>query len=458
MASRYPPGQDNYHRSSYTHSKQHYTPSPNPITTYNSSNKHTSHSSIRSPPPPAAERYLTSMTFSNSFISPERDSPPRSRGYHDSSPRYQQNFESYKGKKKSPRGRQATPPRSEIRPEPRLPYRSENSGYRTYNTEQSRSRSSYQEDKSFPPHRSDQRSGSNSYSSRISASSQRTPSIPNPGYKGTFNSYRNTPNKSHKTSKRDPEPTTPEKPLTKKGEPKAETTSKEQCSICLNDVRDKVSLKCEHSFCYECLVKWCATKETCPLCRSKITQLNEMNRSLPNQRMIAKFICSCGNDWKSTCAYNGIKQGCRMCKREVAASEQRPLKRIPNQINSFLGLFPQFREKESSHKKHLCGMCKLLGKDCSRQDTLGDDDDLLDIVGLENIMALFNLSESTMDQVIGEGDWSNPFLDPEDMLMEELGLDYDLYDPLYDEYDGDYDVYSLDDIDQIDWDPDWDNV
>lgn len=101
-------------------------------------------------------------------------------------------------------------------------------------------------------------------------------------------------------------------------------------------------------------------------------------------------------------------------------------------------------------------MCKLLGRDCSRQDTLGDDDDLLDIVGLENLMALFNLSESTVDQMIGEGDWSNPFSDPEDMLIEELGLD--LYDPVYDEYEGDYDVYSLDDIDQIDWDPDWDNV
>ena len=145
-----------------------------------------------------------------------------------------------------------------------------------------------------------------------------------------------------------------------------------------------------------------------------------------------------------------------MCKREVAASDQRPQKRISNQINSFLGLFPQFREKESSHKQHLCGMCKLLGRDCSRQDTLGDDDDLLDIVGLENLMALFNLSESTVDQMIGEGDWSNPFSDPEDMLIEELGLD--LYDPVYDEYEGDYDVYSLDDIDQIDWDPDWDNV
>eukprot|EP00800_Vazella_pourtalesii_P017417 TRINITY_DN529_c0_g2_i1.p1 TRINITY_DN529_c0_g2~~TRINITY_DN529_c0_g2_i1.p1 ORF type:complete len:454 (-),score=75.41 TRINITY_DN529_c0_g2_i1:355-1716(-) len=453
MASRYPPGQDHYHRSSYTNSshpsKQHYTPSPHSTTTYNSSNRHNSHSSVRSPPPPAAERYLSSMTFSNSYIAQDRDPPPRSGGYYDSSPGYHQTSDSYKGRKKPLRGRQATPPRSEIRPESRPLYR--------FETEQSRSRTSYQEDWNFP-HRSDHRSGSNSYSSRIPVSSQRTPSIPYSGYKGTFSYHRNTTAKSNNPSKSDPEPNTPLKPLTKKGknEPKPETISKEQCSICLNDVRDKVSLKCEHSFCYECLVKWCATKETCPLCRSKITQLNEMDRSLPNQRMVATFFCTCGNKWKSSYAYNGIKQGCRVCKREVAASDQRPQKRISNQINSFLGLFPQFREKESSHKQHLCGMCKLLGRDCSRQDTLGDDDDLLDIVGLENLMALFNLSESTVDQMIGEGDWSNPFSDPEDMLIEELGLD--LYDPVYDEYEGDYDVYSLDDIDQIDWDPDWDNV
>ncbi|KAI6651027.1 hypothetical protein LOD99_5604 [Oopsacas minuta] len=476
MASRFPSGQDEplYYQSSYTRStNSSYYPKSRHPTTYSSSIKTPTRSSAHSPPPPASNRYIASQTFTNrnSHVTERAPLPDHShayvtnsthknRGSNTTSPRYQQSTDTYRGKHKSPRGRHATPPSSEYRHESaRVSYRSsENSSSWSKPNNRDQSNSRYTQTDWGTSH-TNYRSNSNSnpythtypsYTQRTPSSSKRDPII-----------TRNTTYKYNKHLKKDQILTpTPQQPLTKKGEnkQKSESITKEQCSICLNDVKDKVSLKCDHSFCYECLVKWCATKETCPLCRCKISELNEINKSLPSQRMIATFVCECGNVWKSKYAYNGITQGCKKCKREVVASNQRPLMRVSNPVNSFLGMFPLMREKESSHKQELCGMCKLLGKDCSRQDTLGEDDDLLDLEGLENLMAYFSLTESGLDNGLIETDWSSPFSEPEDFVREELGVDLDLYDPLFDDYVDDFDLYSLDDMDQIDWAPDWENI
>lgn len=45
----------------------------------------------------------------------------------------------------------------------------------------------------------------------------------------------------------------------------------ENCSICLNYIRRKVLLDCEHSFCEKCIYKWMCTKPSCPMCRKNIT-------------------------------------------------------------------------------------------------------------------------------------------------------------------------------------------
>jgi len=42
------------------------------------------------------------------------------------------------------------------------------------------------------------------------------------------------------------------------------------CSICIEPIRNKIKLDCEHTFCKKCLFEWMFTKRSCPLCRCRI--------------------------------------------------------------------------------------------------------------------------------------------------------------------------------------------
>ena len=44
----------------------------------------------------------------------------------------------------------------------------------------------------------------------------------------------------------------------------------EDCTICLEEIKESITLKCSHSFCYNCIDEWYKQKQTCPLCRKKI--------------------------------------------------------------------------------------------------------------------------------------------------------------------------------------------
>lgn len=39
------------------------------------------------------------------------------------------------------------------------------------------------------------------------------------------------------------------------------------CSICLDLVRERASLPCQHSYCHECLLEWLKNSSKCPYCR-----------------------------------------------------------------------------------------------------------------------------------------------------------------------------------------------
>lgn len=43
------------------------------------------------------------------------------------------------------------------------------------------------------------------------------------------------------------------------------------CPICLNDIKDIFTLKCNHVFCKECINKWLKVSSICPLCRNTET-------------------------------------------------------------------------------------------------------------------------------------------------------------------------------------------
>ena len=45
-----------------------------------------------------------------------------------------------------------------------------------------------------------------------------------------------------------------------------------ECPICFGFTNDNITLKCNHSYCNDCLYKWVKTenKKTCPTCRKNI--------------------------------------------------------------------------------------------------------------------------------------------------------------------------------------------
>ena len=62
----------------------------------------------------------------------------------------------------------------------------------------------------------------------------------------------------------------------------------QECSICLLKIINNTLTKCNHNFCYTCLLEWTKRHHTCPLCRSCIknnilqSQLEIINNSIEN--------------------------------------------------------------------------------------------------------------------------------------------------------------------------------
>ena len=61
------------------------------------------------------------------------------------------------------------------------------------------------------------------------------------------------------------------------------------CPICLEDIKDNnfVVTKCNHKFCFSCLVKSCHVKNNCPMCRAEIQDLQQ--KKLPEFKNINLF-------------------------------------------------------------------------------------------------------------------------------------------------------------------------
>ena len=62
------------------------------------------------------------------------------------------------------------------------------------------------------------------------------------------------------------------------------------CSICLNEMTNKMTLKCNHSFCKECIFEWLESKCSCPLCR---------NETIKQEIMIENDLMT-ETEWKKT--------------------------------------------------------------------------------------------------------------------------------------------------------------
>ena len=49
-----------------------------------------------------------------------------------------------------------------------------------------------------------------------------------------------------------------------------EIEKNEDCSVCLNVIRDPLALECQHNFCTDCINRWVCTNTSCPMCRTPI--------------------------------------------------------------------------------------------------------------------------------------------------------------------------------------------
>ena len=77
-----------------------------------------------------------------------------------------------------------------------------------------------------------------------------------------------------------------------------------ECSICLEEFKTPVKLKCEHYFCLNCIMK---CENSCPLCRENIINEYELNKCCNCKTNINTFF---------NCSQYTKKGFCRFCKKK----------------------------------------------------------------------------------------------------------------------------------------------
>ncbi len=50
-----------------------------------------------------------------------------------------------------------------------------------------------------------------------------------------------------------------------------------KCSICNDPFEEPVTTHCDHKFCYKCIEQWINTDNSCPTCRSHISNVKVLN-------------------------------------------------------------------------------------------------------------------------------------------------------------------------------------
>ena len=182
----------------------------------------------------------------------------------------------------------------------------------------------------------------------------------------------------------------------------------ETCVICQETPEGRKGfLQCMHSFCLGCIQEWMKHSRKCPICKTTSTTIlpvkptNPPARKPPNdflsflqprrspsptllseiplevgvvpsKRMFGHFRCVCGKYWKSGHSFEGVKQDCGRCARAVLPYQLDPLQ------------FTGFGIGKGPHLTDLCGMCKKLGRDCSKMPSYSQEPDV------DLLLPLFN--------------------------------------------------------------------
>ena len=69
-----------------------------------------------------------------------------------------------------------------------------------------------------------------------------------------------------------------------------ELPKKEECSICLEPIKNKLKLDCKHKFCKNCILKWFCNNQSCPSCRN-INKNEELKKLSFSYGLNNKYIC-----------------------------------------------------------------------------------------------------------------------------------------------------------------------
>jgi len=79
-----------------------------------------------------------------------------------------------------------------------------------------------------------------------------------------------------------------------------------KCSICNDPFEEPVTTRCDHTFCYKCIEKWINTNNSCPTCRSQISNIKTLTpvKTRLVLNMLDSLLVKC-----KTCHQTGIQRG-----------------------------------------------------------------------------------------------------------------------------------------------------
>ena len=64
-----------------------------------------------------------------------------------------------------------------------------------------------------------------------------------------------------------------------------------QCPICYEEIIRSCIGSCTHHFCYQCIVRWCKTKNTCPICKETINEIRyDSEFDILNNKIVSKTL------------------------------------------------------------------------------------------------------------------------------------------------------------------------
>lgn len=100
------------------------------------------------------------------------------------------------------------------------------------------------------------------------------------------------------------------------------------CAICLDIIYDPKILKCQHSFCGDCIINWIRQSKECPLCRKKIqngdaVEARNIKTELDELLVFCKFL---------NCPWTGAKKNVVEHEKTCSFSPDKTSEKVLNKL------------------------------------------------------------------------------------------------------------------------------